>query len=538
MAGSSPRSNNVGRIVSPIKGIDIRSSISIGSPEFCVYTYNLVPFEYGLRVRKGYREWQTDVGTAAAFGVQTLVPFDGIEETGENDKLFAMNNEGIWDVTIAGAAPISKFTFADQTEDAGYGSFAHYVGNAGTTILFYADSKNGLFSYDPAGDIWAQAVGITGPTVTNIRFVVLHKQRLWLVEEDSADAWYLPVGSISGAATKFSFGSKFSHGGNLSGLYNWSVDSGNGLDDFLVAVSRAGDVLPYQGTDPVDADSWGLKGTYFIGAVPRGPNIGTEQGGNLYLLSAFGLTSLSDLLQGVDTPSTRGENTISGRISGVLRDRIGATLDNYGWGVQVIPSEGAMLVTTPRIDTGPFIQYSFNIATAAWGFWRDAPIRGLASWRGEVAFGTTDNRICYMDVNRDNVTLIPPVGRINGDAIKFSILSSFQDLGAPGVYKQIGTIRADFVGKNKPGVLTKALYDFDVAEIGPSPGTQQLNLGAWDIGEWDQSVWGSGVGQPYETLQGNWGIGRYTAVAMRGESVDELTFVGWDVIFRVGGMLR
>ena len=131
--------------------------------------------------------------------------------------------------------------------------------------------------------------------MADIRGVVAHKQRIWFLEEDSTTGWYLGIGSIAGEVSPFYFGAKFRHGGRLAGLFNWSVDGGAGVDDFLVAVSQAGDVLPYQGSDP-SSDDWQLRGSYFIGEVPNTPTFGTEQGGELFLLSSFGVSSLNDLL--------------------------------------------------------------------------------------------------------------------------------------------------------------------------------------------------------------------------------------------------
>jgi hypothetical protein len=47
------------------------------------------------------------------------------------------------------------------------------------------------------------------------------------------------VNALYGTVTSWDFGSKFKHGGNLVGLWSWTVDGGIGIDDYLVAIAPA-----------------------------------------------------------------------------------------------------------------------------------------------------------------------------------------------------------------------------------------------------------------------------------------------------------
>lgn len=532
--------NKVHKFPAPIKGIDTRISVSIADPLHCIYTFNLVPFDYGMRVRQGYREFVLDVDLGASVGIHTIVPFEGVIEDGSGDRLFAVTNEGIWDVTTFDTAPTLKATFPDQSVAAGYGVYTHYVDGSGDDLLYYADSRNGLYKYDPVADTWAPETGITGPTSTNINFIVSHKQRLWLCEEESQSAWYLDVGSNSGQATEFIFASKFKHGGALVGLYNWSVDGGEGIDDYLVAVSRAGDVLPFQGEDPSSATTWNLVGTYYIGKVPIGPNFATEHGGELYLLSSYGIVGMNDLLKGVNTVSAIVDpegDSASAKISGLLRDRVVRAINVPGWTVRVVPSDGSMVINSPKEAGISQIQFAYNISTTAWGLWRDVPMTCFDSYQGFMVFGDADNRILNMDVNTDNIQITPPVGRPNGDGIRFSTLTGFHGLGTEGIYKQVKLIRPDFIAKSEPSFKCQARYDYNLQEI--TPGSAAVPVGAeWDAGDWDVALWGSDNFEGFTGLQGTWGTGRYVAIAMAGESRSDTRFVGWDVTYSIGGSLR
>lgn len=532
----------VQRYPAPNKGTDQRVAVSQGSPAHCIFTYNLTPFEHGMRVRSGYREFQVDIEDTNANGARTIIPYDGTLAAGTNDRLFVVTNEGIWDTSVSGAAPALKVSFADDGDEAGYGVYTHYVTDAGADFLFYADSLNGLFTYDPVTDTWAQTTGITGPTIADIRFIVVHKQRIWLIEEDDTKAWYLPVGSIGGTAVEFYFGSKFRHGGNLEGLFNWTIDGGDGVDDMLVAVSRAGDVLPYKGADPSSATTWELVGNYFIGEIPKGPFFGTEHGGELFLLSINGVVSMNDLLQGVNSNvllANAEDNSIAGKISGDIRALMKTLLLQPGWAIRAIPGEGGLLISIPEVASSPPIQYYYNFSQHGWGLWRDVPMTCFDTWNGTVFFGTDDNRVCSMDVSVDNALLTPPAGAVNnGDPIVFSVLTGFMPLGGEGVYKRVSLIRPDFLALIPPVTNSQARYDYDTGEAVVLPSSGGVtNLATFDVAIWDAAAWANANPKASNIIRGAAGSGRYVAIATKGSCSAETRLIGWDVIYTAGGPL-
>jgi len=533
------QSSQVNRFPAPLGGIDIRKALSANDLNFCAYTYNLMPFEYGMRVREGYREWQLDVDDGAGAGVHTLIPFDSVQELGVGNKLFAVNNEGIWDVTEFDTAPVQMATFLDQGPTAGYGTFTHYVNQAEDDVLFYADNLNGLWEYDAATELWAVPVGITGIDVTEVKYVMSHKNNVWFALRDSTVGYYLPILANSGAVTAQFFGDKFQHGGSLEGLFSWSVDGGAGVDDILVVVSHAGDVILYTGAGPDEAD-WGMKGVYFIGEIPNTPRFGSEQGGELFLLSAYGIVSMADLLKGVDTAELQAglEGTsMAYKIAGLIREKMKISIDSQGWDVALVPTEGGILISTPTEGSEAPIQYYFNLATRGWGIWRGVPMQCFTEYTDSVFFGTADGRVMKMDVDVDDFKLTPESATFNGEDIEFSILTAYSSLGADGVYKRVKLIRPDFISSLKPSHTSQARYDFNTAEgeLLSVPTPLNGTVGAWDVSNWDEAIWASANGTTFPTIGGAWGTGRYIAIATKGASRSRTRLVGWDVIYDVGG---
>jgi len=531
-----PRTLEVTTIPAPFRGVDTRVGLR-SSPDASIYSYNLIPSEDGLRVRKGHREWQIDVNSTISDGINTILPYDNSDSSTLTDKLFVTTREGIWDVTADGGTPVLVLAFTDTSITAGYGPFTHYVDAAGTELMLYADSINGLFTYDPAAGTWAQTAGITGPVIANVRWVVVHKQRIWLIEENSTSAWYLPVSSIAGAATEFVFGSKLPHGGALVGLFNWTVDGGAGVDDFLVAVSRAGDVLPYQGEDPATATTWGLRGTYYIGEVPPGAEFATSTGGELYLLSVNGVTGMGALLRGVDSliGLNTGGSIDTDSITSIIRKEMLKSVSSLGWSIKLIPQEAGLLISAPTTGSDPDIQFFYNFAAKGWGVWRGVPVRSIGTWNIKTIIGDDTNRVMAMDVTVDNAQITPPTGKPNGDDIEFSILTTFQDLGKPGLYKRVKIIRPDFVAQIKPAHTSVARYDYNFGEAALNPVASSNGSGLWDTGFWDTAVWGSDTFNNYSPAAGSWGHGRNVAIATKGKTRTELLLVGWQVLFNSGG---
>jgi hypothetical protein len=403
--------------------------------------------------------------------------------------------------------------------------------------------ENGLFTYDQATDTWAQTAGITGLDVTEVSFVAAHKQRVWLAQRNTTVGWYLPVGSASGAATEFYFGPKFNRGGQLAGFATWSVDSGAGLDELFIAISRAGSVLVYQGSDPSSASGWALRGAYEIGDLPAGVHFTTKHGGDVYMLSAFGVVTMTDLLSGVNLRGDEPGQTVA-KIADLIQAGMNRSREDFGWSVTDIPDESLLVINAPKtafLNTeGLNTQFVFSYPTKAWGSWRQVPMSACSHWDGKLVFGDLESRVLYMDVPLDDVKITPPPeGDQNGKSIEFTVLSNFSNFDAPAQYKRVKHLRPDFNATQKPSVALDAVYDYNL-NIPASPNlteAQSLIPYFWDADAWDNAYWSQATRKGYNVVYGDFGTGRSIAVAMKGYGYSPLIFLGWDVIYDVGGVL-
>jgi hypothetical protein len=537
----------------PTYGMDTRHPLAQMPPNSCVYAYNIVPNPYGMEVRKGFREFAVDIpigAEAGENGVKTLIHFVGtVEGTITDDRLFAVSNVGIFDITDDSIAPVLKYAFNITTGKAGNGVSCHYIDQGGAEFMLYADEENGLIIYTEATDTWLPASGITGGLIPDrIVYVVVHKLRIWFVERNTGDAWYMPVSSLQGDATKFTFGSKFAHGGYLRGLYTWTFDGGSGVDDYLVAISSGGDVLPYKGEDPSSAETWSLVGSYYVGGVPIGRRIASESGGMLFVLSSYGLISMNDLLTGVDTRDISATGVAS-RIAPIIRAHMKETEGLYGWELIFAPTEGLYVVNSPPRPNKLQLQYVMDSTTKGWAIWRGIPMMCMVEANRKMYFGYKDT-VYALEGHRDNVRkeITQPGDR--GTAIEFSLLTSYSDMGAPALTKLVQFIRPNFLHMLSLPVSVKAVYDYQLIELTfPTPTLSAAEIQAdclWDVGLWDQCIWDGGSSAPPPFTPGSGrptmitgasNMGRMVAIAIKGSTIEGVKLLSIDVIWKTGGAL-
>jgi hypothetical protein len=511
----------------PVGGVDNSQAISAMQELNCLYAYNMSPESNGLRVRDGYSEWAN--GTTGTTGVRTIVPFVGAAEDGSEDKLFAVTREGVFDVTTQGTtSPTQVVTWGTTTGDAGLCSYTQ-METIADVYLFVADGANGVRRYAGSTGTWSTP-SLTGPTAASVSFVMAWKNILWFIEGGTGSAWYLPVGTIAGTATEFQFGNRFQHGGFLVGMYNWTVDGGDGSDDYLAIISSSGDLLVYRGTNPDTI--FELQGSWYVGKLPAGRKIAVEYGGDLLLLSRYGILSMAALLRGLDISSN--ELYITYKISASLRVLLTDTHTSDGWEVLTSPHDNLLFVLTPKREGYAYLQYVMNLSTGAWAAWQGVPMQtACVGPTGDLYFGCADNSVFETTGFVDGVTL----AGATGDPIQSALLSAFSTLGTdPAKFKKVGMIRPLFKAQSKPEYLLKTRVDFDVEDVNIYPTEDQPQGNEWDAGVWDAASWIGGA-VSLRRPQGSNGLGIFIAVAINMTTIDDTTLAGFNVLFQEGGML-
>lgn len=377
---------------------------------------------------------------------------------------------------------------------------------------------------------------ITGVDPSTFAFVTVFKNRVWFVQRDTSNAYYLGTNAIFGEPSIFPLGSQLRNGGTLVGLWNWTIDGGSGIDDRLVAVSTAGDVAIYQGTDPDDAGAFGLVGTWFIGAVPVGRKIASVDGGDLLILSSVGVMQASKLVIG-NWVFDRSQYATA-KIANLFNQLMQASRSLPGWSVRLHPNDNTLIITVPVPDGQPPIQLAMSMATHGWSQYGGGPpgVTGLPLlssdvWQGDLYFGTADGRVCLNTGYVDNVTLADNTSQ----PVQWVGLTSFQNLGNARK-KRLSIIKPILVAAGGSQTYSmQAKYDFNMALPGaPAPAPGGPN--SWDTGYWNRAIWdgdGGASGRPGGAV----GMGTDVAIAFAGNAQVRTTIVGFDVYYDQGGLL-
>lgn len=399
--------------------------------------------------------------------VETLAVWQGPAAS----KLIAAAGGCMWDVSSSNTS--ASFLYASGTEDR-WQHFMHTT--SGGSFLFMVNGTDAPVHYN--GTTWT-APTITGITAADAITGISHKKRIWMVLKDSTKAAYLGTEAVAGAATEFQFGSLFTRGGYLLALATWTRDGGSGADDYLVAISSRGQVAFYRGTDPADAATWALVGTFDV-PTPIGRRCFTRFGADVLLLTVEGVFPLSQLLS-VDQ-SQVDRVAISERISQAFNTAAISYASLWGWEAIVYAKGTRLIVNVPTSENEFASQFVMNTLTGAWCEFDNHHANTWAVYNDNIYFGGNAGDIYRADTGRADIDQpITAIGQTaygafgSANTKRFSMLRPL--ITTSGTNRPALGISTDFVETQNLSSLSAA---------------QTPSSAVWDGGTlWDGgAVWG------------------------------------------------
>jgi hypothetical protein len=367
-------------------------------------------------------------------------------------------------------------------------------------------------------------IGITGVDSSTFINVNLFKNRLYFTQKDTLNCWYLPVDSIGGAASPLYFGGIARNAGYLQAMGTWTLDAGQGADDYAVFVTSMGEVIVYNGTDPNSADTWALKGVWQLGQT-FARRCFFKWAGDLLLLTQDGLVPLASALQ-----SSRLDPRVNLTDKIYYAVSIAATnyYANFGWQINYFASENMLILNIP-VSNG-IEQYVMHTITKSWG-----RFTGIQSYCWEVS-GDND-----MHFGGDGFvgTLYSALSD-DGTNITATAQQAYSYFDSPGQLKRFTMVRPILQSTGGvPTVLCGISVDFDTqSQLGAvsfNPATQ--TEGIWDTAKWDNNVWSGGL-ITTKIWQGVTGIGYTGSVNLNAASRGiELHWASTDYVMESGGVV-
>ena len=496
----------------PYKGLNTRSPFSTMGSEYAIALDNVLVETYGLRTRKGYRDWATNIpgGTIPVHTVMHYYPASAVPvpsllqhmpqpladfmvvspkaNFGAPDgKLFAAKGNKIYDVTVGGAGPWVALTgTALVTTD--FWTTVNVQTIAGAFLL--AVNDQGGYSYYN-GVNWAtptQGTGIgqiDGCNPALFAHIITYKRRVWFVEKNSTRAWYLPVDQITGKVTMFDFGSQLDHGGQLVALENWTIDSGEGMDDQLVAVASQGDVAIYSGVDPDSVSTFEIVGTYYVGPLPAGRRCVTSDGGDIYILSQFGVAQVSKLL----TPTSLSA-AMQQHLTYLIDPLVARLMQSYatlpGWAMFDCAKEELFVIQLPKNVEGGGEYLAQKTTTQAWSTLKYLDYTHLLNVGAAIFGGTSDGDVVRaFDGALDNVRF----DGTGGTTIQCRSTPAYTTFESPALQKRFLMIRPCFLATATPLIQVTMLTDYSLPADVNTPSLPGSIGAQWNIDKWDVGLW-------------------------------------------------
>ena len=586
MAVPKSRTAVTASITSPIGGWNARDSIADMSPTDAVTLNNFYPTPTDVQLRLGYTQYSTGItgqvntlmnysgsssqklfaaagtkiynaDTSTATQVLTNLTSDKFQyvnmaNTGGH-YLTAVNgtdpnlvyNGTDWIRTASSTAVVSMSTIthtgatANVTTASAHGLVtsnqititgctpADYNGTfvitvTGTTTFTYTMATTPATNATVVGT-YSIALYITGVDSKNFINVNLFKNRLYYVEKNTMKFWYLPVNAIGGAATSFDLGGIARNGGYIQAMGTWTIDAGQGADDYAVFVTNNGEVIVYNGTDPSDPTNWALKGVWQLGQTFN-RRCFLKWSGDLLLLTQDGLVPLASALQ-----SSRLDPRVNltDKIFYAISQAASLYSTSFGWQIAYFASNNMLLINIPT-DTGTQ-QYVMHTISKAW-----AQFTGINATCFEI-----HNELLYFGGNGF-------VGQYwsgysdNGSNINGSVQQAYSYFDAPGQLKRYTLVRPIIQTDNGfPSVLCGINVDFDyqnqLGQIAFNPAS--TDLGTWDNALWDGNTWGGNL-SVNRIWQGVTGLGFSAGINMSVASQGiDVHWVSTDYVMERGGVL-
>jgi hypothetical protein len=367
-------------------------------------------------------------------------------------------------------------------------------------------------------------IGITGVNSNTFVNVNLFKNRLYFTQKDTLSCWYLDVDAIGGPASPLYFGGIARNSGYLQAMGTWTLDAGQGADDYAVFVTSMGEAIVYNGTDPDNSDTWVLKGVWQLGQT-FSRRCFYKWGGDILLLTQDGLVPLASALQ-----SSRLDPRVNltDKIYFPISQAASLYFDQFGWQINFFAGENMLILNIP-IPNG-IEQYVMHSITKSWA--RFTGIQGYCwevSGDADMHFGGDGFVATFYSATSDDEANITATAQ-----------QAYSYFDSPGQLKRFTMVRPILQSTGGvPNVVCGISVDFDTqSQLGAvsfNPNT--LTEGIWDSSKWDNAIWSGGL-ITTKVWQGVTGIGFAGSINLNAATRGiELHWASTDYIMENGGVI-
>jgi hypothetical protein len=468
----------------------------------------------------------------AVNGVDPAIVYDGtrwykIADTTTAQTISTITRGGSGNLTATlttalahGLVTGNRVTITGATESNYNGTY--YITVTSPTVFTYTMATAPAANATVVGTY--TVLGITGVNSNTFVNVNMCQDRLFFVEKNTLNFYFLNVESIGGVASKFPLGAIARSGGYLQAMGTWTLDAGYGVDDLSAFVTSMGEVIVYKGTNPSDPTAWSLVGVWQMGQT-FARRCFFKFGGDLLLLTQDGLVPMSAALQ-----SSRLDPrvNITDKIFFAVSQAATQYATSFGWQINYFASENMLILNIPTANGKE--QYVMHTITKSWA--RFTGVNAFcweASGDNKMYFGSSGFVGNFYGASSDG-----------GNNIVATAQQAYSYFDTRGQQKRFTLVRPILQTDNGlPTVLCGISTDFDTAPL-----TTQIafnpsitNTGIWDTSLWDQANWGGEV-TTTKFWQGVSGLGFAGSININVASQGiEFRWTSTDYVMELGGVL-
>lgn len=493
----------------PVGGWNARDAISDMDPEDAVILDNWFPTPADLMIRQGYSDHVTSV---LGGDVESLMAYHSPSGT---QRLYAAAGTAIYNVTAASA------TSSIAVSGLANARFQHinFTNSSGSSFLLCVNGSNGVRSFD--GTTWGTQA-ITGATASAFAHITQHKRRVWFCLDASLRAFYLNTDSVSGTAAFIDLSGFARKGGELNAIDTWTLDAGEGIDDYWVACTDQGELIVYKGTDPTSDATWTMVGRWELGR-PLGRRCFIKYAGDLLYLAEDGVWPLS---KAVISGQIQPRVAVTDKIVNAMSTAAGLYFTNFGWQMVFHPKVPFVLVNIP-VGAGLQEQYVMNTITGAWCRFTGVDAICWEWFAGDLYFGGANFVSKFWSTFEDDGISVTAVVKQAFHYFKTKTLKKFE-MVRPLLQSNTGPNSTVSIGINT---------DFDDTEITSIVTFGALSGSLWDTALWDGDTWGGALGvlKRWYTVSG---IGFAAATRMRIQNPGaEVRWQATDFLYNPGAVI-
>lgn len=513
----------------PVGGLNTKDAIAAMPETDAQIMDNMFPQPTWVEIRGGKQAQATFTGNC-----ETLMPWVGILST--TPQLFAaVNNAGsrnVYRVDNTGGGAVGAPVLSGlSSTNFDYNQFGTGAGE----FLLALNGIDSPYIYD--GTTW-QAVTASstpyawtsGPSpLSSLSQVAVYKNRLWFVQKNTMNVYYLPQNVVGGAMTQLNMGPLFKLGGFLSAIITVSIDNSAGTNDYIAFLSNQGELVQFQGYDPASVSTWSEAAHYRLGSpIGTGRACWQKMGMDAAIICQDGLILLSDAML---TDRAQAKETLSDKVRFGINQAIGLNGTYLGWQVLLYPAGNKLLLNVPtnnaRTASYTYVMNTLTGAWCTWGYIASSFNAGCYENFNNLLYYGGPNGVWQCDTGQSDA----------GQPINWACFCAFNYFGSKTQGKRFSACKPYFQTSGALGLSLQMNIDFNMSQPTGTVPISTAQSAVWNVALWNTTYWGDAqqVTAPWIGLQGEGFCG---ALYIRGSTSGVTAkWMATTVLFEQGGAL-